>query len=323
MGLVAVHKQERKAQRMSPSDLKAAREAWKIADAHLEKFTRAFRLATEALIDGEMEKQFVRALRMRNVTIEQRLNAMPFFDPDRSATFPVWQRFASRIEVALRAVAKDARRAEMERRGWSLRAPTQKIKAPKPKSTQGAEAYIRKRSLSMATGLSKSEKDRIRDVLQEGFKEGWSTEEMTQRIKRSVGLSKKQAKNIRKMEKRLIEEEGFTKREAATIAKRSTRNLVEHRARTIARTETVAAESQSLLETWRQAEEEGLMPPGTKKKWVAIVDQRTTRICQNLNQKTTTMGKEFWSPVAREHFEGPPAHAFCRSTLVLEFPEDQ
>ncbi len=83
----------------------------------------------------------------------------------------------------------------------------------------------------------------------------------------------------------------------------------ENRAEMIARTETNRAENNGKLLAMKAS---GL---DYNKKWVAILDDRTSEICKNLNSQTIGLDEDFdykkWSGQA------PPSHVNCRSTLVF------
>jgi len=83
----------------------------------------------------------------------------------------------------------------------------------------------------------------------------------------------------------------------------------EDRARAIARTETNRAENMGHLDGARQS---GL---SLVKKWSAHLDNRTSAVCEALNNKEKPMDKKF--KYQDQEFDAPPAHPFCRSTLLF------
>jgi hypothetical protein len=96
------------------------------------------------------------------------------------------------------------------------------------------------------------------------------------------------------------------------------RDMRRQRANTIARTETIEAQAVGLESSWNQAQEEGLIEEGTKKKWLSFDDSRTSNICLGLDGQTVDMGEPFASPIVGE-IDHPPAHpnaVFSGSTFA-------
>ena len=80
------------------------------------------------------------------------------------------------------------------------------------------------------------------------------------------------------------------------------------RAEMIGRTESMAAANEGQREGWEQAAEEGLLPPGYKRVWIATSDACPE--CDDLNGETTDEDGTY--PDDGE--DGPPLHPNCRCT---------
>lgn len=91
----------------------------------------------------------------------------------------------------------------------------------------------------------------------------------------------------------------------------------ENRAEMIARTETTRAENQGKLQAMKSSGGK------YKKRWISTMDERTSEICQRLNNKVVGMNENFKDN--KSGFEGPcsPAHVNCRSTIIFIDDEEE
>lgn len=85
----------------------------------------------------------------------------------------------------------------------------------------------------------------------------------------------------------------------------------DERADTIARTETMDAANEGLAESWEQAVEEGLLPPGAMKEWIAVGDSLACEDCMGVNGEQVTLDKSF------SVGDDPPLHPNCRCTMGI------
>jgi SPP1 gp7 family putative phage head morphogenesis protein len=87
------------------------------------------------------------------------------------------------------------------------------------------------------------------------------------------------------------------------------------RAEVIARTETMRASNQGLLESWDQATDKGLLTGSELKVWIVTPDDRLCPICEPLDEEKRELDDTF--NVDGDEIDGPPAHPRCRCTLGL------
>lgn len=86
-------------------------------------------------------------------------------------------------------------------------------------------------------------------------------------------------------------------------------DIGENRARMIARTEANRADNMGHIDGARQS---GL---SLVKKWSAHIDDRTSQVCKDLNEKEVEVDNQFkWKD---QVFDSPPAHPNCRSTVLF------
>jgi len=88
--------------------------------------------------------------------------------------------------------------------------------------------------------------------------------------------------------------------------------LWKQRAERIARTEIAEAANQGRYVSWMQADDLGLLPEGTTKKWITALDERTCPTCAPLNGKIVAWDQDF--PIGKKM---PTAHPNCRCTAVI------
>lgn len=301
------------------------RRQWEIAARSEPRFVRAFQTLMRSLFTEEMARDLRRALARDGVTVESALAAIPFFDPDDPETFAIWERFSASLQRAYTAAVTDAFETEARARGWSLPTVVTKIRAPGAKFpgvpvNPSALQYIQSRSLARAVDLSDDVRDTMRAILTDGFAAGIHPNAMVAEIKATIGLTKSQRARVKaraaamraaEFEQLLIDEseEEFSDQ------------LRTQRAKAIARTESLDAQSHGREEAWNVARDEGLMPDNTQERWVATADARTSEICEELDGQTVPLGESFESTIVGS-VRRPPAHPNCRSTKVLVFPEE-
>jgi SPP1 gp7 family putative phage head morphogenesis protein len=88
--------------------------------------------------------------------------------------------------------------------------------------------------------------------------------------------------------------------------------LLKQRAIRIARTEISAAANAGRYLSWIEAEDRGLLPAGSTKRWITATDERTCPICQPMNRVEIP-----WTIPFTTGDQMPPAHPNCRCTAVI------
>ncbi len=298
---------------------KESADALAITANHEQKFSRSFGALLRDLITPEMLKTIRQAIR-DNKTVESILDAIPFFDPDDPKTFAIWESFAVKMERTYTAVIDETIENENRKRGWKI--PTLKIEDPVMPVSPTAAQFVKVQSLTRVVDMSKKEKARVREILTAGLEQGLRTSAMVDEISDTVGLTVGQLARVNK-KVLTARQAGMSLELVQQLRRRESSKQRTQRARTIARTETRDANSQGLTEAWKRAGEQGLTAPGTMKRWVAMGDEVTSEICEDLNNhEPIPLDANFSSDVDPGFIgAGPPAHPNCRSTLILVFPE--
>ena len=202
-------------------------------------------------------------------------------------------------------------------------------KAKKPTKTNIAvplnpysKKWIRDKSSSLVVEVSKQQRESVRTVLASYFDQNAPIEATKEALKRTIGLHDRYADAVESRRFQMLSS-GVPEERADALADKYAEQLLDSRVETIARTETKDAQSRGQADAWRIAEEEGYMPKGTKRKWVALDhSKRLSDICEELDGQTVAMDEPFFSKVLGEEIDRPPAHPNCRSTLVLVFGDD-
>lgn len=117
----------------------------------------------------------------------------------------------------------------------------------------------------------------------------------------------------------------LTPEQINTMVERYQERYIQHRARTIARTEALRATNVGVQEGWRQAINEGVLPErNVRKLWIVSDDERACPICApipRLNPKEGVMLEgRFRSPQGLISI--PPVHPNCRCTTFVRHWED-
>ncbi len=160
--------------------------------------------------------------------------------------------------------------------------------------------------------------DGIREVIVNAFERGGHPWVQARTIRDLIGLNARQARALEHF-RRLQEDEGVR---ADVIQRRVDayyRRLLNARARTIARTETIRASNAGQQEAWQQAAEQGLIDATTaRRKWIVTPDDRLCPICRaipGMNPQGAALGAPFRTPIGPR--VAPPAHPNCRCATGL------
>lgn len=167
----------------------------------------------------------------------------------------------------------------------------------------------------------------IRGIIQEAFLEGNPPAKTARKIRDNIGLLERhaaaadkyrdrQAKAIAAKNPNLSSREVAAKADAQ--AERYRGKLLNYRAESIARTETMAGSNLGQELLWAQAEEQGLLDPGRMmRKWVITPDDRLCRNCNQMRGERAyaEMGEPFDTPLGQ--VLTPPMHPHCRCTVIL------
>lgn len=121
---------------------------------------------------------------------------------------------------------------------------------------------------------------------------------------------------------RQIRQGGMSQKQINGLVDTYRKRLVNLRANNISRTETSRAVHEGQLELWKQAQEQGLLPVDTKRKWIVTHDDRlreTHRAVPGMNEGGVALDQPFRTPFGP--VMGPPLEPNCRCNVVLAVPQ--
>jgi len=182
-----------------------------------------------------------------------------------------------------------------------------------------AIAWAQQRAGARILGITKETQKAVAETIARSLRTQINREEVINNITQIVGLDSRQATALGNFyEKNLLKllEQGETYEKAVKIVtklgKEYRERLIVQRATRIARTETVAAANAGRMLSWVEADELGLLPAGSEKRWKTATDERTCPICGPLHNVTID-----WEGVFSTGDLMPPNHPNCRCTAVI------
>lgn len=142
---------------------------------------------------------------------------------------------------------------------------------------------------------------------------------VAEQIRTSVGLTPKMNTALQTFRAKQIAD-GLSAVQVARLVKDKRDRMIDVRAMAIARTEGIRAVNAGQMELWRQAAEQGVIDADKARKvWLTVNDDRRSAICDQLDgHPPIPLNELFFSSIAGESFDYPPAHVNCRSAVVLE-----
>jgi len=313
--------------------------------------------ATRTLLDDpSVERRFKEAWKSGS-TVEI-MESLPFFSEGATDDLPVWDRFRTRMESAYADVIQEAGEAAMKdinrKFGSNLRftiedqVPQAVDKADDPKKKRRKKvvppepdlpaavpispavavvpvnpysiAWMRKRSLELVReGITKPQREVVQSILLNATSKGERATATWRSIKDNIGLTTREYRAVENR-KLLLEAQGLGRAEVQAQAGKYRLELTESRARRIARTETIRAQSQGRSDSWRIAQEKGSLPEAVVRVWMAPPESsnpnRPCEVCIGLDGEEAPLNGYYESDIIGS-VDGPPAHPNCRCTETI------
>jgi hypothetical protein len=187
-------------------------------------------------------------------------------------------------------------------------------------------SYARNHVPRLITHVSEGAKETVRQVLAQGFLERRTPDWMAREIKKTIGLTPKQKDAVFNFKARAFAKlikDGKTQLQAEdranAMSERYAKSVLAKRAVLIARTETIRVSASGTHMAWKEAQAEGTLPPGSKRKWVSGLSDRTCPICLELSGQDPVGIDEPWKSSYVGAIDLPPAHPACRCSISLVF----
>ncbi len=201
-----------------------------------------------------------------------------------------------------------------------------------------AVRWASREAAKQVTGLSSQLHRTLNSIITDATAAGASNAAVARVVRSLIGLTTRDARFVENLFLSSIRD-GVTESHALRIAERNAARLLQLRAETIARTETIRAANMGQQLTWDEAVDEGLIEPTAQKVWMATGDDRTCPICAVLDGKVIGIGGDFAVTEQAISFtrdgdtftvtetramrrpsttRTPPAHPSCRCAIVLQ-----
>lgn len=202
--------------------------------------------------------------------------------------------------------------------------------------------YVQEYSGRLIVEVSQQTQHGIRALIESEFTEGISPQQQARRIRDRIGLTTQQERFAQNYERTLrsavsgevnpatgnpwtvgdVNERytlspirgagGLVEARVDSAVATYRQRLLNMRADTIARTETLEAAHAGQEEHWRQLQSRGAIPPNAEREWKTRLDELTCPICAGLNGERAKIGGTYPGG-----FNRPPAHPNCRCTEAL------
>lgn len=206
--------------------------------------------------------------------------------------------------------------------------------------------FIRQYMFSLITGIGQETRAGIQAIVLRGFLGGQAPAVQARAIAPMIGLTERQVVAVanyraalesgkfrdalarasrdgrydRTLLAAMQSKSPLRQEQIDAMVRRYAERSLKYRAEMIARTETLRAANAGLRESWRQAQEQGLLRVGQRQKWLVAHDERTCPVCRpvpGMNPDGVLLGTAFNTPDGR--VESPPLHPQCRCSLGLVF----
>lgn len=177
--------------------------------------------------------------------------------------------------------------------------------------------YIRTRVASLVVDIVAEQQSALRQVIATRYDPSKRPETIVRQIKSVVGLTSREAQAVLNREDKL-RENGLSEKRVQSETAKYAEKLHQARAERIARTETVFIETEAKDTAWQIARDDGLLPKGAIKEWVASSD--SCDFCRDvMDGEQAPIGGDF--VVRGKRYKGPPAHPHCECGLVFRTKE--
>lgn len=289
-----------KATRPGPEDPE-----WKlihhVADAATPELRDQLLRAVAATLDATTQADVAAALRVGDV--DAAIRAIPWDVVGQAA-------FAAELSAELARLTAEAGVAAAER------LTTAGVRLAFNVTNPRAVTWAREQGAALVGEIGLETRQGIRAAMASAFEQGWAPEAAAQRLRAMLGLTSPQVRAVARYYDGLL---AAGRPDAGVAADAYAAKLLDGRAMTIARTETIAAATHGQHEAWLQARDQGLLPSTTLVEWIITDDTRTCpEVCLPMRGQRVRLGTHFVTGDGR-HILAPPAHPQCRCATGLVF----
>lgn len=284
-------------------------------DEHLQQL---YTVTEEVVIAwGAMVRRYAKVLR-RDITIGDIERAVRTGDPSGVLDRMAW----TEANGIMSGEAKPLLQAAIERAG---RLEMDHLKLHHSLGIDNPYVYqwIENHTAELVTQITPQTQKAIQTVISDAFRLGDAPRKAAMPIRDLVGLTERDAKAVMNYWRTVAMDGNRSAQLANDMADTYARKLLQARAESISRTETINASARGAQYSWKEAGNQGLLLSGSMQEWIAAKDSpRTCEICLNLDGQRVPLGQPFYSSVNGAYYDGPTAHTRCRCgvALVTEIP---
>lgn len=290
------------------------RNTYRIAEKNEDRFSRAFVRLSRNLIDADSKERLLdgmQAMERGRMTLDEVVDQVDWYneaDPDKK-----WALYSANLERVYSDIVGESGAAEMKRLKLPIKFEVQKQIRGEPGSLKVpinpfSIRWVRDKVGQDISNISDDQRKLIRQIIADGFERGERPKAILKKIEELVGLTPREMVWVENRRAAMIDAGVPIATVEPTVARYSTQ-LLGKRSRRIARTETLDAASQGLMDSWQLAKEEGHVKPTTMKEWVELTSSpRTCPICQDLGGQRRPIDEPFESEFLNEPIMRPTAH---------------
>lgn len=298
---------------------KAQSQAWNIEAKNVSRFQRAFVNAMRGLYDDPKIQTALARIIRESRSIDAGVQAVDdLLDKEK---------LAAQFEQIYVDVLQETGTAELKREKIPADFEVVAKRVEGIPVNRFSVKWINDRAGELIRQITEAERRRVRQILARNVGRRINAPFVQDQIASTVGLLPAEELRAQAVFDAAIAD-GVPRAAARARSGKIAARLLAARGERIARTETIQAQNQGKLDSWRVAGDNGLVPPGTKKTWVAATDsERTCRICgappdapDGLDGQQVPVNEPFVSEIVGP-LDRPPAHPNCRCTMTLSFPE--
>lgn len=183
--------------------------------------------------------------------------------------------------------------------------------------------WARQRSAELITQLTEDLRETIRSIIASAFADSRAPRETARIIRDSIGLTTRDAGAVQRLRDTLRAagaDEAFVDRRAQKYGEQ----LLRKRAERIARTETIRAANEGLLESWREAVRQGFLGPDAKRIW--LPSPGACPVCLTGAGQVVGLDEPFVLTTEKgdplEVMIPPDPHPNCRCGMAIASAED-
>lgn len=288
----------------------SAEPTYTLAESHGRRFASTYRATIEDLRTPDAVRRMAQAVRNKSLVALDL--AIPVYDPSNPDAAARWAKAAEDFEERYKALLQASGKKEMA-----------KLNIPLSFNLRNEYSlpWIQSQAGGLIKDISMQTRQNIVKLINASFVDGIPPQTLARLIRSEIGLLPREAAAVDRRYLASIEQKIPAKQAIAT-SDRYAAKLLNDRAERIARTETIAAEAQGQLASWRVAQDEGFIVAGTRRRWISGTEEGGVCLeCVLLGQDEPIPMGAAWR-TSRGPIMGPPAHPNCRCTAALVPPED-